>query len=214
VDPILNVAAGVLDPQRWNRYSNVSNRPTRRIDPDGRYEIDVHRYLTAALSRAAGFSPAVATEIAKANQGVDDSIWTSPFLAPWNLDENHFTAPKIRDEMWRQFERTGSLSDLGVFLHAHQDSYSHAGYRPIPGHLFDGHAPDKTYLRPELADRMAESTFNRLQAALSRLQGRSVRIAWKDIEGFVQQFNRAKDLEDKLQILNSLLGFIHEREQK
>lgn len=162
--------AALLDPQRWNRYAYVSNRPLKRIDPDGRYEKDVHKYLTAVLARAAGMSVQLATEIANANQGVDDSWLTSPFVAPWNLDENHFTTPQSRDQLWQKFQRSGSTSDLGAFMHAHQDSYSHAGYYPIPGHLWDGHAPDKTFLRPALADRMAESSFKVLQSAAARLK--------------------------------------------
>ena len=208
VDPVLEVEQGLVDTQRWNRYSYVSNRPTSRVDPDGRYEIDVHRHLTAALARAAGMSPSVASAIATATQGVDDSKLTSPFWAPWNLDENHFTSEDVRKSLWEQFERTGSTADLGVFLHAHQDSYSHAGYYPIPGHAWDGHVPDKTYTRPELADRMAASTFQRLQQATSRLTGRPVGVSWQDIEKFVQRFNRANNMADKIGILNELLRFI------
>lgn len=36
VDPKLGIEVALLDPQRWNRYSYVGNRPTRLIDPDGR----------------------------------------------------------------------------------------------------------------------------------------------------------------------------------
>src|SRR5882672_2657936 len=36
VDPILDVQSALVDPQRWNRYSYVSNRPMKFVDPDGR----------------------------------------------------------------------------------------------------------------------------------------------------------------------------------
>lgn len=36
VDPVMNVEAALADPQRWNRYSYVFNRPLVMIDPDGR----------------------------------------------------------------------------------------------------------------------------------------------------------------------------------
>ena len=36
VDPVLNVKATLPDPQRWNVYSYVSNRPLLLVDPDGR----------------------------------------------------------------------------------------------------------------------------------------------------------------------------------
>jgi RHS repeat-associated protein len=36
VDPLLGEDTALTDPQRWNRYSYVGNRPLRVIDPDGR----------------------------------------------------------------------------------------------------------------------------------------------------------------------------------
>jgi len=36
VDPLMGVETALADPQRWNRYSYVGNRPTRVVDPDGR----------------------------------------------------------------------------------------------------------------------------------------------------------------------------------
>jgi RHS repeat-associated protein len=36
VDPVMDADEAVIDPQRWNRYSYVTNRPTQFVDPDGR----------------------------------------------------------------------------------------------------------------------------------------------------------------------------------
>jgi RHS repeat-associated protein len=36
VDPRMGTELALVDPQRWNRYSYVGNRPTRLVDPDGR----------------------------------------------------------------------------------------------------------------------------------------------------------------------------------
>jgi RHS repeat-associated protein len=36
VDPLMDLEAALTDPQRWNRYSYVVNRPLVMIDPDGR----------------------------------------------------------------------------------------------------------------------------------------------------------------------------------
>jgi RHS repeat-associated protein len=36
VDPVLPIDDALVDPQRWNRYSYVGNRPLTLIDPDGR----------------------------------------------------------------------------------------------------------------------------------------------------------------------------------
>ena len=36
VDPVMDVARNMAEPQRWNRYSYVTNNPMRYDDPDGR----------------------------------------------------------------------------------------------------------------------------------------------------------------------------------
>jgi RHS repeat-associated protein len=37
-DPALDIAASIASPQRWNKYSYVSNNPIAKVDPDGRNE--------------------------------------------------------------------------------------------------------------------------------------------------------------------------------
>ncbi|MFA6957339.1 MAG: RHS repeat-associated core domain-containing protein [Thermoanaerobaculia bacterium] len=39
VDPVLDQKSAAKNPQRWNRYSYVSNNPVNKIDPDGREEL-------------------------------------------------------------------------------------------------------------------------------------------------------------------------------
>ena len=41
VDPVLNLEAALIDPQRWNRYSYALNNPLRIVDPDGREPVTV-----------------------------------------------------------------------------------------------------------------------------------------------------------------------------
>jgi RHS repeat-associated protein len=36
VDPVMNVEAALVDPQRWNRYAYTRNNPLALVDPDGR----------------------------------------------------------------------------------------------------------------------------------------------------------------------------------
>ena len=79
VDPMLDIEAALLNPQRWNRYAYVSNNPLRKVDPTGGYEIDVHLYLTRVLARAAGIDKATAERISASDQGVDDNPNTGPF---------------------------------------------------------------------------------------------------------------------------------------
>lgn len=38
-DPVLDIKAATHNPQRWNRYSYVSNNPINKTDPDGREEM-------------------------------------------------------------------------------------------------------------------------------------------------------------------------------
>jgi hypothetical protein len=50
--------------------------------------------------------------------------------------------------------------ELGRWLHAYQDSYSHEGYSPIiGGHWFDWTWPDETWLDYAKADQMAYGTY-------------------------------------------------------
>ena len=151
-----------------NQYAYVGNNPINFIDPTGLYEADVHRDLTRALAIQAGYSPAQAAQIANADQGVDDNPQTSPFASVEARRDYHFTTQDRRDDMLNAAAAANSLDLFGQYLHAEQDSYAHQRgltdrdgepYGPELGHAMDGHDPDKTYLRPELAMRMAKDTY-------------------------------------------------------
>ncbi|HVL55811.1 MAG TPA: DUF6765 family protein, partial [Burkholderiaceae bacterium] len=145
-------------------------RSSRRTDPQGLYEIDVHYYLTFFLARVAGLPPSLAKMIATAAQGIDDNPQTMP-EAPLNVAARtlyHFTyeadelSADWRNPWNRQLRRLhASAADAtlqacqrallyGEFLHAFQDAFAHRDpqgmpFGPLFGHLRYGHDPDQTY---------------------------------------------------------------------
>ncbi len=133
-----SVGGSVGSSQSWNRYSYVRNNPVNMNDPTGRYEEDVHRGLTTVLALAVGFDVNLATAIAAANQGVDENPNTSAFANERARADFHFASESRRDQLWMSFESNLTPQALGVFLHAEQDSFSHAGYGPKAGHLLAG----------------------------------------------------------------------------
>jgi RHS repeat-associated protein len=52
-DPLMDSEDGILDPQRWNRYAYVSNKPLQFVDPDGRAQVQA----VAVLAPAAATGP-------------------------------------------------------------------------------------------------------------------------------------------------------------
>jgi hypothetical protein len=125
----------------------------------------------------------------------------------------HFTSESRRAVMWTSFERSASVTALGEYMHAFQDSYSHHGFGPRYGHARAGKAPDRTTTDPAKADRMAEATYGRLVAAGALLPASSQAIAYKRIEQLVAKFNRASD-KDKPSVIAEIRREIQkERDQ-
>jgi RHS repeat-associated protein len=198
-----------------NLYAYVGNDPVNKTDSTGLYEKDVHYSLTQVLARAAGLSPAVAQGIAAGDQGVDDNPKTSPMgMLPWGQSvttrqDYHFTTVERRREMYSKFYKSGKAADLGAFLHAQQDSYSHRGYGARIGHAAAGHAPDKTSNDVEKADRMARNTYNALVGARHHFTGNGAAIDYSRIADAVHNFNEAPTQAAKdaaLEALNKLVG--------
>lgn len=188
------------NPQRLNRYAYGINNPYRYIDPDGRYERDVHYNLTYYLAVKAGFNRDQAGQIAFTNQGVDESNVTGPFAGREARRDYHFVTQERLNQMLQSAYTTGDLSLFGQFLHAFQDTYSHAGYGPTIGHLFAGTAPDKTYNDVEKANRMAEGTYRHMLNFLQKL-GTTTTSNWADVRDRIDQFNRARAITEKEKIL-------------
>lgn len=198
----------LTNPQTLNKYRYALNNPLRYVDRNGLYEEDVHRDVTMALALAAGISQPVAARIGRADQWVDDNPATNPTQVFGGEEPRalfHFTTAQRRGEMYAAFDRSGSPEDFGTFLHAEQDSYSHAGYGPATGHLLAGHAPDKTYNDPEKADRMALDTYTRLTSAAPKLPGATYKpLSWNVVSPLAQAFDRARSPEEKARILQQL----------
>jgi RHS repeat-associated protein len=210
-----NAGALASDPQSWNMYSYGRNNPLRYTDPTGKYEEDVHRDLTTVLALAAGFDAQAAVAIGNADQGIDEGSETEPFAGVGARRDYHFTTSERRDQMWASFEASGQSGDLGAFLHAEQDSYSHAGYGPGTGHMLAGHAPDKTYNDPGRADNMAKDTYGRLSAAAARLGiDPQNQVAWSRIAKLVGDFNKARTRDEKDKTLGQLRDVIKEARQE
>ncbi|MDB6092978.1 MAG: hypothetical protein JWM32_540 [Verrucomicrobia bacterium] len=197
-DPLLG---SVAMPATLNRYAYAGGNPVRFIDPSGYYNRDVHHDLTYGLATKAGFSPAEATAIAGSDQGVDDSLLTGPYLWFGSRSKYHFTTPERREEMLEAANSTDSLDLFGKYLHAEQDSYAHQRgltdrdgkpYGSILGHAGDGGAPDLTHLRPELAVKMAEDTYQQLRKFFAKIHGTKTCDDWENLRAEVDQWARTQ----------------------
>ena len=146
--------------QSWNRYAYTTGNPLRAVDPDGRYEEDVHFNLTQYLALQAGWGRGEAEAIARANQGVDEESGASPFR-PSDF-ARHFGS---REKAVERAKAARSPAEIGAALHSVQDSYSHQGYRWPFGH---GHlnvisrSPDDPWRDVPKAMEMAEASFELL----------------------------------------------------
>ena len=177
-------------PGTLNRFAYTGGDPLGRVDPAGRYDRDVHHDLTFALAVRVGFTQEEAEEIAAADQALDDQWLTGPFLNATARRRFHFATPERREDMLQQAMDAQDLEMFGRYLHAEQDSYAHQRglmdrdgepYGPVFGHVFAGFEPDRTDARPELADRMAERTYQQLRSFFDQTHTQKSCDDWANI---------------------------------
>ena len=212
VDPLMTIEEDLVDPQRWNRYVYVQDNPLRYVDPDGRYGVDVHYWMTWALARAAGYSHDSALEIATADASVDRRH--NPFNPLFDFDargDYHFPSAAREREVEAALDSGRlSLTEFGAVLHVLQDASSHADYGKFFGHLFAFDSPDTTAFHMSDAMKMAEDSFNKLRANLGPLASN---WKWADIKDFMERALRAKSNFAKEAIYREMVEFLDEQQQ-
>jgi RHS repeat-associated protein len=205
VDPELRIKDALIDPQKWNRYAYVRNNPLRYIDPDGRYGIDVHYYLTFALAYAAGYRSAdSADRIARADLSVD--IDHDPVrVSAEERGKWHFPDAERLAEVQGTFTRRQSDADLGTNLHVYQDSFSHAGFGPKRGHAGSLAEPDNTSKHVETAMAMAKGTYEKLVANGSQT---GTPMPWSAIQPYVKRYIEAGSQKEKDRVFYEFRQFL------
>lgn len=211
-----------------NIYNYVYNNALNRVDMLGLYEKDVHYYLTWFLAKAAGFNEKGCTgaagrlsakSIGRETQALDEkgddrhpvgnSFWEIISGAHERVRaQYHIVSPKQVAENAGWAWLTCSAVQIGEYIHSLQDSFSHQKsktdrdgerYGNKFGHGLDGHYPDWTWERPELADKMAKKTFEQLVKFAKKCCKCSTlkQKQWSDIEAQVKSFNRRRLRADK-----------------
>lgn len=128
------------------------------------YNAGVHFDLTYILALKAGFTAADAEKIAKCNQGVDDDQSTvataGGVLSKTSVNFRfHFVKKATLSDLWHKKIKTSkNLCNLGVFLHALQDNFSHRDSLD-KGHHGVSYDPDYTHTDTAKARRMAYNTY-------------------------------------------------------
>ena len=206
------------------------------------YDEDVHRYLTAALALAAGFSSRDAGEIGVRDQWVDKATNTQPLptsledvssLANYaRLRDYHFVTPSRLEELKNAWKNSGQLNDIGTYMHAFQDSFSHKNLTPKLGQIgtrvdengnlrrdspfeVEWHQADDPSKRPALAADMAQQSYNELRIAfkICKDERRTITetspvVPYERFSSHIGRFCKEPDLEKRKVLAKELWDFI------
>jgi hypothetical protein len=146
------------------------------------YEEDVHFFVTMFLAESAGFPLGDAGALARFDQATDDDPSTSPFAGIRQRAAYHFVSISRLMDLEEAARTSCDLRQMGQFLHALEDSYSHKDYEPVLGHAASGHAPDKAYKNPERALVMANKKYFVLAQLLDACHPKAMAVRrWSDI---------------------------------
>jgi RHS repeat-associated protein len=217
LDPLLldegskPLASVLSNPQSLNPYSYVTNNPVRYTDETGEYESDVHYDLTYFLGIQSGLNFDDSFGIALADQKTDEDASTNPYSSKESRETYHFPSSDQLNSLCEKASNSLENKDIGQYLHALQDSFSHAGFGATIGHIYFGELPDLTYLDVKRADTMAKQTFYKLRIFNAQKNGtgsldikeyweESHKI-WSDIKDKIHNFNKSVGYQEKIRSL-------------
>jgi RHS repeat-associated protein len=122
------------EPQSWNRYTYVRNNPLTFFDPTGRDHVPAHNEKAYNAYRNLGYTPAVASELAKGVGEVDHHLRTGPVFR-WDI---HFPSKSQVNTLVNAAIDARNSGDKTAFneyrkeaLHAAVDMHIHKDVNPL-----------------------------------------------------------------------------------
>ena len=113
------------------------------------YDDDTHYYFTYCVALTCGYNNEQARRIASANLMIDYCKWTEPLhfeTTPFGANSMVWgnrvkfhslsgNATDVLEQLTNLYKDAIRLRNPGVYLHAFQDGFSHAGFGPALGHM-------------------------------------------------------------------------------